>query len=107
MKNTERQTSQATVALTTSAATSPEIDLSHHASGEVFIPTGSPITSLTYHVSQTMGGTYIAAYDATPAAIVQTVAAARAYPIPTQLFGAGAMRIVVNSAGSVGINLKS
>lgn len=102
-----RACTDATVALTTSAATSPAIDLSKWAWGEVFIPSGSPITTLTYHVAPTLGGTYLAAYDSTPAAVAQTVVAGRAYPIPSPLFGAAAMRIVVNAAGSVLISLKS
>ena len=104
---TKRFTTYQLAALTTDT-TSPTIDLSNYASGEIAIPSGSPITTLTYYVltPSVSPGEY-AAYDATPAAITQTVAASRAYPIPAAVFGAAQIRIKVNAAGSVHINLKS
>ena len=96
-----------TYALTTSATTTPEILIEGAASGEVFVPTGSPITTLTFHAAMNTGGTYTPMYDASGVAVTQTVAAARAYPLPAIAFGAATIRIVVNAAGSVGICLKS
>ncbi len=107
LRETERSTLEATYALTASAGTTPEIDISHHAWGCIFIPTGSGITSLTYHSAPRYGGTYLAAYDAALAAITQTVSAAKAYPVPAALFGAGAIRIVANTTGNVIVSLKS
>jgi ABC-type microcin C transport system permease subunit YejB len=94
-----------TVALQTDA-TSPEIELTRFTSGEIAIPTGSSITTLTYFVAMP-SGTYFAAQDATPAAITQTVAATKAYPIPAALFGSALIQIRANAAGTVFINLKS
>lgn len=105
--STQRVALSQDVALTTSAGTTPAISIDGYASGEVYIPTGSSITTLTYHVAPSSAGTFIAAYDATPAAVTQTVAAARAYPIPSALFGAAMMKIVVNAAGTVSITTKS
>ena len=101
-----------TVALTASLSTTPEIHYHSMAGGTVYIPTGSPITSLTWYCAEnpsgdaTLAGTYIAAYDFSGSAATQTVVAPGAYPIPVALFGAGMLKCVVNSAGSVTITLK-
>ncbi len=102
-----RRTVGETVALTDSAATTPAIDIDKYASGEVYIPTGSPITTLTFHVTNISSGTYLPAYDAAGNAVTQTVQAARAYPIPSTVFGASSMKIVVNAAGSIRYSLKT
>ena len=96
-----------TIALTTSAATSPEIDISGASMGAVIVPAASTITSLTYYVALNTGGAYVAAQDSAGAAIVQTVAADEAHPIPVGVFGASTMRVVADNAGSVGVCLKS
>lgn len=101
------ETSGGAYALTTSATTTDEISIESFASGQIYVPTGSPITTLTYHVSSKVGGTYFPAQDSTGSAVTQTVAATKAYPIPSALFGAVVMKIVVNSAGSVVISLKT
>ena len=93
--------------LTTSASTSPELDISNYSSGEIFIPAASSITTLTYHVSSATGGTYYPAYDSAGSAVTQTVAASRGYAMPSSVFGAPAIRIVVNANGAVAITLKS
>ena len=100
-------TTNLSVALTTLSTTTAEIDVSQYAQGEIYIPTGSAITALTWLAAPTMGGTYLAARDAAGAVIAQTVAAANAYPIPSALFGAGALRATVNANGTVSVCLKS
>ncbi len=95
------------VTLTASSSTTPEIEITDSAWGSVFIPGGSSITTLTYYAAPYVGGTHIPAQDSTPAAITQTVEAGKAYPLPYDLFGAGAIRIVANTTGIVGISLKS
>ncbi len=96
------------LALTASLNTTPEIDLSGYASGEIFIAAdvSSPMTSLTYYVAPRVGGTYLAAQDGS-GAITTTVVNDKAYIIPSTVFGAGAIKIVANNAGNVGISLKS
>lgn len=103
----KRYSETSTVALTTSAATTPEIDVSHFASGTIAVPTGSSITSLTYYTAPDMGGTYLAAYDDAGNAITQTVAAAKSYAMPAAIFGAAAIRIKANAAGNVTVALKT
>ncbi len=95
------------VALTTSAATTPEISISIFGSGQIHIPTGSSITSLTYYTAPNSGGTYLPAQDASGSAVTQTVAATKSYPIPAILFGAAQIRIVANAAGTVSLSLKT
>lgn len=94
------------VSLTTSATTTPEIPFEDCAGGAVFVPTGSTITLLTYHAAPKTGGTYLPLYDKDGNAVTQTVAAARAYPLPVACYGAGALRIVANNAGAVTLNKK-
>jgi hypothetical protein len=97
-------------ALTTSLTTTAEIDIGHYTSGEIYIPSGSSITTLTYYASPCPaggGGVYVPANDSTPAVIVQTVSGPNAYPIPAALFGGDCIKIVVNAAGTVDIVLKS
>ena len=93
--------------LNTAVATTPEIDIAKYLTGEIYIPTGSAITSLTYHVAPVAGGTYLPAYDAAGSAVTQTVAAARAYAMPAAVFGAPVIKIVTNAAGAVTLTLKS
>jgi len=100
-----RETTYKSVALLTTSS-SPEIEISKYAWGVVAIPTGSTITTLTYFVASP-AGTYYAAQDTAGAAVTQTVAADKRYPIPSVLFGASRIQIRANSAGTVHITLKS
>lgn len=97
------------VALTTSAGTTPELEFAGCVSGEIYIPTGATTTLLTWHTAPERGGTYIAAYDsaATPAAVTQTVAAARAYPIPVALAGCPFLKCIADVAVTVDLVMKT
>lgn len=92
--------------LDTLPASTVEIDYSNAAGGSIYIPAGSPITTLTYQVSPVPGGTYVPLYDGAGAAVTRTVAAGRCYPIPVECYGCGQIKIVVNAAGPVDITLK-
>lgn len=96
-----RAYSPQTVSVTASAGTTGEIPFEECAGGMIFVPTGSALTSLTFHAAEKSGGTFLPAYDADGNALVRTVAADRAYPIPTALYGAGAIKIVGNDSGSI------
>ena len=102
-----RQTAGGVKSLTTSATTTPEIDIEGFALGEVYVPAASPINTLTFHLAMQEGGTYLPAYDSAGAAVTLTVAAGRAYPLPATIFGGMWMRIVANAAGDVSISVKS
>ena len=100
-----------TVAVTASAATTGTIDFSEYAGGCIYVPTGSSLTSLTFHIAPKYDGTYLAAYDdsslSAPAAVVLTVSAAKAYPLPACLYGAGAFKMVGDTTGTVYVTLKA
>ena len=97
-----------TVSCTTSATTTEQVPIGEMKQGTVFIPTGSLITSLTFHGAPTVDGTFLPLYDAAKAALAQTsLTAARAYQIPTAAFGAAAIKIVTDAAGDVDVSLKS
>lgn len=100
---------QCAFALTDALATTPEIPFTEFAGGRIYIPSGSSITALTFYDAPVPGGTFLPSYDdaATPAAIAWTgLTAGRSYLIPPKLFGAGAIKIVVNVAGTVYISRK-
>ena len=92
--------------VSTTAATTDEIKFGPYAGGMISIPVGSSITTLTWNTADEPGGTYLPASDEGGAAITQTVSAGKAYQIPTALYGAHAIKPVVNSAGTVGLSLK-
>ena len=92
--------------LNTAVGTTPELDWSGVTQATVFIPTGSTITSLTYHAAPKPGGTYLPLQTDAGVAVVQTVAATKAYDTPAALKGCGAVKIVANAAGAVEISLK-
>lgn len=93
-------------ALTASSATTEELEnVAQFAGGQIIIPAGSPITSLTYYVAEKKGGTYVPLYDSTGTAVTQTVSAGKAYSMPSAIYGSQVMKIVVNSAGSVYVSL--
>ena len=93
------------VAVGTSVANSDEISYGEFSCGEVHIPAGSSITTLTWHVAQEAGGTYLPAQDAT-GAVAQTVAHTKSFPIPEALKGARFLKAVGNAAGEIGVCLK-
>ncbi len=98
-----------TVAVTTALSTTQEIPFGNFTTGRVYVPVGSGITSLTWYDNYVPGGTCLASQDgALPAAaaIVQTVAAGKSYPIPFDLVGAVALKAVGNAAGTIYVSLK-
>lgn len=108
------QPDKTTVAVTDDVATTGEINFRRMVGGTVYIPDGSGLTSLTFHVAPDLGGTYlplqnsptIASPAGTPVAVTMTVAQAKAYPLPAELFGAVGVKMVGNTSGSVDISLK-
>ncbi len=104
---TFRNSISAPYTLDSTIGDTPEINIEHYGSGQIAIPTGSTITTLTYHIAPAVGGTYLPAQDTSGAAVTQTVGAAKSYPIPAVLFGAAAIKIVTNADGAVIVTLKS
>jgi hypothetical protein len=94
--------------ITTAIGTTKAIPYGDCNQGQVYVPSGSAITSLTWHVCYAEGGTYVAAYDnGTPSAVVQTVAAGQGHPIPAALAGARWLKAVGDEAGTIYLTMKS
>ena len=89
------------VAVTDTLATCAAIPFESCVGGMYQVPVGSSVTSLTWHVQVRDGGSFIPAYDEDGAAVVQTVVHTRAYPIPSALYGAKALKAVAGGANGV------
>lgn len=74
---------------------------------EVFVPADSDLTTLTWYAAPARGGTYLPAYDADGAPIVQAVAAGGAYPVPVDLAACRALKAVGNADGTVHVSVKA
>ncbi len=99
-----------TVALTTSATGTPLKNFGNKICGEIYIPSGSSITTLTYYAVRPNSdgtNTCIPAYDALGLPVTQTVVANGAYPLPDAVAGCNAIYIQANAAGSVYIDFKA
>lgn len=98
---------QPPLVLTTDPLTTPTIEIGMFASGQIHIPTGATMVTLTYYSAPQTGDPFLPMQDAAGAAVTQTVAAAKSYPIPAIVFGAANIRITGNVAGAVSVSLKS
>lgn len=96
----------ASLAITASSSTAAQLVFSSYAGGMVHVPSGSSITSLTWYGSDD-GTTYYAIQDGAGTAVVTTVAAGQAAPIPTACFAAAYLKAVGNTTGTVHITLKT
>ena len=96
------------VVVDTVLADSAAINYGDFEKGMVSVPTGSSLTTLTWHASGSEDGTYLPALSsaAVPAAITQTVSGGKVYPIPDDLRGARFLKITGNADGVVGVTLK-
>jgi hypothetical protein len=96
----------ATYALTDSATTTAAIPYRDYAAGTVYVPAASStMTTLTFHVAPKPGGTYLPLYNSS-GAVVMTVAHTRAYPLPAELKGCQAFKMVANAAGNVEVTFQ-
>lgn len=87
-------------------ADSEAIKYGAYASGSIYVPAGSSMTTLTWFACETVDGTYLAAEDAASAAVTQTVAASQSHPIPVALAGARFIKATANASGVMGVTLK-
>ncbi len=93
------------IVVDTAVGDSNAINYSDFERGMVSVPTGSSLTTLTWHVSGSESGTFLPARNAA-GAITQTVSGGNAYPIPSDLQGARFLKITGNADGVVGVTLK-
>ena len=106
MTNQRYSTSIVDITVDTAVADSDAINYGPFASGSVYVPAGSSLTTLTWHACETRAGTYLAAEDAASAAVTQTVAASQVHPMPVALLGCRFLKITGNAEGTVGVTLK-
>jgi hypothetical protein len=89
-------------------ASSTAIPYGEFSQGQIFVPSGSSLTTLTWHVYDPQAGAWVAAYAADgTTAVTSTVAASRAVPIPASLAGASMIAAVGNAAGTVNVEVKA
>lgn len=92
---------------TTPASTSAQmINTSGASAVSVFIPTGRTITSLAFWAMDKEGGTPLAVYNNSNAAVTLTVTNGRCYWIPEELFAFPFIGMVANAAEEVLIGIK-
>jgi hypothetical protein len=112
----------ALTSLTNSLTTTPEIPMQEFAGGSIAIPSGSPITTLTFYGAirpssdpdpTILSGNTLAPVfypmhtnDSLDTAITLTVSAGNIYALPANIFALGAIKITVNSAGQVELCFK-
>lgn len=107
-EKTVRFPTNLTVAVTASINTTGEINMLGFAGGHFGVPAGSGLTSITwYDKSANAAGEKVGSYTEANAAITQTVAAGRGYPIPVALFGCAYLYPVGNTTGTIIVDLAS
>lgn len=96
-----------TITAALAVADSTEIDIADFAGGGIAVGTLTNQTTLTYYVATKPGGTYKALYGRTAAAVTQAIDDDRAFPLPDEIYGFGALKIVVDgTALPVTVSLK-
>lgn len=89
-----------TLTITNSASTTAKLDLQHCDGGTFFVPTGSTLTSLTFHVSRD-NSTWLPLYDSNGSAASLTVAETRAYQMPVAANACRYVAVVGSGSGTV------
>lgn len=102
-----------TLTLTNDINTTQELNFIGFSGGNIIIPSGSGITTLTFYGSDKQGGTYAPVYDGTLAGpVAQSITTIDAsghavgVPIPDACFAYAALKIVANTTGTVTATLK-
>lgn len=98
----QRYCDQATAFSVPATATGQGFSFGSFSSGEVRVPAGSSITSLTWYSGDTLSGPW---YVCTDVAAVN-VAASQAAAIPPGCFGAKFLLPVGNAAGTINLDFK-
>lgn len=94
---------ETSVTVDTNVADAEVVNNLRYAGGSVIVPAASSITSLTFYICHTPGGTYVPYSDQDGVAVVLTVAASNGYALPDALFGAPFFKMVGNADGVVSI----
>jgi hypothetical protein len=104
----ERTTvAQKGVTVTNSLATCQEIPFENASAGQVYVPSGSSLTVLTWYSKMESDGTFVAVQDGAGNAVTSTVSASMCCLIPAACFGCKCLKAVGNTTGYIDISVKS
>lgn len=87
-------------------AATPVIDYSAAGGGQIHIPTGSTITTLTYFAGYDETVTFLPLRTSAAVAVTQIVSGGNVYDLPAACFGSRLLQIVTDADGAVVIVLK-
>lgn len=87
-----------TCTVTSGGATSAAVDLAGYRNFGLIVPSTFDGTTITFTVSDTSGGTYVALYDITGTQVSMTIAASRAYDLPGELMVWRFLKIVCGTS---------
>jgi hypothetical protein len=83
-----------------------KVDFRNFSGGQVYVPAGSSITSLTWYGSHD-GVTFLPVQDGAGNAVVSTVAAGYSCLIPASCFACAFLLAVGNAAGTINLSIKT
>ena len=95
------------VAITTDVVTTAVLDTQQTAGGMLYVNSGVGLTTLTWHVCDTVGGTFLPAKDGIGGAVTTTIAPSQACLIPAALFAAAFIKAVGNASAVLTVSLKA
>lgn len=96
-----RESDYGTYTLDSVLADTPTIEYRQWSGGAFIIPSGSPITALTYYGAEKPTGTFTPIHNSAGTAVTQTVAASQAHPIPDACFAYPFLKVTTNADGAV------
>lgn len=98
MSKLSRSDSVTTVTIANGGTTSAAIEARAYAIYGLIFPAALTSTAMTFTVAEKVDGTYTALYDSTGTAVSVTVAASRAFDLPSALASWPYFKIVLGSA---------
>lgn len=100
-----RTTKYKSMTIANGAALSDAFDMRDYAGGNLYMPAAWTAASIGFHISTTLGGTYVPLYDQ-DAALVQIDGPAvdNAYAMPKELFGTQFVKLWSQDGAASGTN---
>ena len=98
---TGKQSEVLALTLDSTLADTPVVDFDSASSGQIIIPAGSPITTLTYYTGYDTAVTFVPLNTSAGVAVTQTVSAGKSYDLPAAVAGSALLKITVNADGAV------
>jgi hypothetical protein len=86
------------VSVNTTAGSSTAVDFRSFAGGMIYVPSGgSAIGNITFQVAEKHDGTFLSLEDKAGTAVSITAEINKGYPLPDELFGCAAFRMIAAS----------